>query len=290
MESKWEFIKNVDAWLQAEREKAQEAMGETNANTNAHVDSGLNILGINNSMRSTTPLVLLASRQYQFDVPHSGAHRLQPVPTARARLCAPGVLRRPPTWLDQLSPPPWSNTRRTTLGPAKDADNAMWSDDKSDDEGTPGIPQPSYARRAIVPPPMTSLISKMVSESTSRSTATMRPHEDGVRVTAARSYRAYTRPSRTAASRQYQFDVSHSGVQWQVASRGIGHQSFFCSIISYLTGQVGPFEGHRTAIQRIQRADTIPPHPGIRKHLHLCRRISDAQCPEQPYRLRHGRE
>jgi hypothetical protein len=56
MESKWEFIKNVDAWLQAEREKAQEAMEETNANTNAHVDSGLNILGINNSMGSDCPI------------------------------------------------------------------------------------------------------------------------------------------------------------------------------------------------------------------------------------------
>jgi hypothetical protein len=56
MESKWEFIKNVDAWLQAEREKAQGAMEETNANTNAHVDSGLNILGINNSMRSDCPI------------------------------------------------------------------------------------------------------------------------------------------------------------------------------------------------------------------------------------------
>jgi hypothetical protein len=172
-------------------------MGETNAN--AHVDSGLNIFGINNSVGSDYPVG--SAGISTVSVRRSSLWCAQPVPTARARLCAPGVLRRPPTWLDQLSPPPWSNTRRTTLGPAKDADNAMWSDDESDDEGTPGIPQPSYARRAIVPPPMTSLISKMVSESTSRSTATIRPHEDGVRVTAARSYRAYIRPSRTAASR-----------------------------------------------------------------------------------------
>ena len=199
MESDWEFIKNVDAWLQAEREKAQEAMAETSSNANAHVDSGLNILGINNSMRSDYPIG--SAGISTVSVRRSSLWCAQPAPTARARLCAPGVLRRPPTWLDQLSPPPWSNTRRTTLGPAKDADNAMWSDDESDDEGTPGIPQPSHARRAIVPPPMTSLISEMVAESTSQSTATVRPHEDGVRVTAARSYQTYTRPSRTAASR-----------------------------------------------------------------------------------------
>jgi hypothetical protein len=41
MESKWEFIKNVDAWLQAEREKAQEAMAETSSNANAHVENGV---------------------------------------------------------------------------------------------------------------------------------------------------------------------------------------------------------------------------------------------------------
>jgi hypothetical protein len=151
MESDWEFIKNVDAWLQAERENAQEAMAETSSNANAHVDSGLNILGINNSMGSDYPIG--SAGISTVSVRRSSLWWAQPAPTARARLCAPGVLRRPPTWLDQLSPPPWSNTRRTTLGPAKDADNAMWSDDESDDEGTPGIPQPSYARRAIVPSP-----------------------------------------------------------------------------------------------------------------------------------------
>jgi hypothetical protein len=82
---------------------------------------------------------------------------------------------------------PGPNVRQVTLVSARDADNAMWSDDESDDEGTPGTLQPSYTRRAIVPPPMTSLISKMVAESTSQSTATTKPHENEVRATATRS-------------------------------------------------------------------------------------------------------
>jgi hypothetical protein len=77
---------------------------------------------------------------------------------------------------------PGPDAHRVTLVSAEDADNAMWSDDESDNEG-----QPSYARRPIVPPPMISLISEMVAECTSQGTATMQPHEDEVRATPTRS-------------------------------------------------------------------------------------------------------
>jgi hypothetical protein len=68
----------------------------------------------------------------------------------------------------------------------------MWSDDESVDEGSPESP---FARRAIVLPPSTSEISKMVAErvaertsqSTSQSTATLRPREDVVKASASRS-------------------------------------------------------------------------------------------------------
>jgi hypothetical protein len=87
---------------------------------------------------------------------------------------------------------PGPNARQITLVSAQDADGAMWSDDESVDEGSPESP---FARRAIVLPPSTSEISKMVAErvaertsqSTSQSTATLRPREDVVKASASRS-------------------------------------------------------------------------------------------------------
>jgi hypothetical protein len=34
------FFREADAWLKAEREKAREAMGETDAKANAHIEKG----------------------------------------------------------------------------------------------------------------------------------------------------------------------------------------------------------------------------------------------------------
>jgi hypothetical protein len=91
---------------------------------------------------------------------------------------------------------PGPNARQITLVSAEDADDAMWSDDESVDEDSPESP---FARRAIVLPPSTSKISKMVSERvagrvagraaerTSQSTATVQLHEDVGRASAPRS-------------------------------------------------------------------------------------------------------
>ena len=87
---------------------------------------------------------------------------------------------------------PGPNARQITLVSAKDADDAMWSDDESMDEDSP---EPPFARRVIVLPPSTSKIGKMVAgrapervaERTSRGTATVRPHEGVARASASRS-------------------------------------------------------------------------------------------------------
>jgi hypothetical protein len=79
---------------------------------------------------------------------------------------------------------PGLNARQITLVSAKDADDAMWSDDESDDEPTP---KPQFGRRALVLPPMTSLISKMIADSAAQGTATVRPREDEIRASATRS-------------------------------------------------------------------------------------------------------
>ena len=83
---------------------------------------------------------------------------------------------------------PGPNARQITLVSAEDADDAMWSDDESEDED---IPERPFARRAILIPPSTGLISKMVAEKVAerapQSTAPVRPDEDEVTATAAKS-------------------------------------------------------------------------------------------------------
>ena len=70
---------------------------------------------------------------------------------------------------------PGPNARQITLVSAEDADDAMWSDDESDEEV---IPEKPFTRRAIILPPSASLISKMVSSSAPPSTHTVPSYEN----------------------------------------------------------------------------------------------------------------
>jgi hypothetical protein len=74
---------------------------------------------------------------------------------------------------------PGPNASQITHVSAEDADDAMWTDDESDDESTP---KPQFGRCAVMLPTFTSLISEMVAESahssTPSSTDTVRPNEN----------------------------------------------------------------------------------------------------------------
>jgi len=79
---------------------------------------------------------------------------------------------------------PGPNARQITLVSAEEADDAMWSDEESEDEGAK---EPQFAKRAVVLPPSISLISKTVHDSASPSRSTARLHEVEVRAGASRS-------------------------------------------------------------------------------------------------------